>query len=88
MSEHDVERAKARRAVDVASNRSKKKASIKRAMTMTVKTAATTAAVAAGTYAINKYLANHNVAINGKAVRNVVDLANKARNFMRHIWQK
>lgn len=92
MSEHDVERAKARRAVDVASNRSKKKASIKRAMTMTVKTAATTAAVAAGTYAINKYLTNHNVAINGKAVRlgaqavrNVVDLANKARNFMQFI---
>lgn len=92
MSEHDVERAKARRAVDVASNRSKKKASIKRAMTMTVKTAATTVAVAAGTYTINKYLTNHNVAINGKAVRlgdqavrNVIDLANKARNFMRHI---
>ena len=92
MSEHDVERAKARRAVDVASNRSKKKASIKRAMTMTVKTAATTAAVAAGTYAINKYFTNHNVAINGKAVRlgdqavrNVIDLANKARNFMQFI---
>ena len=56
---------------------------------MTVKTAATTAAVAAGTYAINKYFTNHNVAINGKAVRlgdqavrNVIDLANKARNFM------
>lgn len=93
MSEHDVERAKARRAVDVASNRSKKKASIKRAMTMTVKTAATTAAVAAGTYAINKYLTNHNVIVNGKdarlgaqAVGKVVDLANKARNFIRFIY--
>lgn len=88
MSKHDVERARARRAVEVASNRSKKKAAIKRTMTMTVKAAAATTAVAAGAYAANRYLTNHDVMINGKAVRfdaqavgNVVDIAKKARKL-------
>ena len=88
MSKHDIERARARRAVEVSSNRSKKKAAIKRTMTMTVKTAATTTAVAVGAYAANRYLANHDVMINGKmvrlnaqAVKNVVGMAKKARKL-------
>ena len=48
MSKHDVERANARKAVDVANKRMRKQAAIKRTMTMTVKTAATTAAIAGG----------------------------------------
>ena len=88
MSKHDVERARARRAVEVASNRSNKKAAIKRTMTMTVKAAAATAAVTAGAYAANRYLTDHDVVINGKpvrlnaqAVKNVADIAKKARKL-------
>jgi hypothetical protein len=81
MSKHDVERARARRATEVSSNRSKKKAALKRTMTMTVKTAA-------GAYAVNRYLTSHNVTLNGEAVRlnaqavgNVVDIAKKAKKL-------
>lgn len=88
MSKHDVERARARRATEVSSNRSKKKAALKRTMTMTVKTAAATTAVAAGAYAVNRYLTSHNVTLNGEAVRlnaqavgNVVDIAKKAKKL-------
>lgn len=68
MSKHDVERAKARRAPEVAANRSRKKAAIKRAMTMSVKAAVSTAAVSVGAYAVNRYLSNHNVTLNGKSL--------------------
>lgn len=68
MSKHDVERARARRAVEVASNRSKKKASMKRAMTMGIKSAAATAAIAGGTVAANYILRKHNVTLNGRAL--------------------
>ena len=83
MSKHDVERANARKAVDVANKRMRKQAAIKRTMTMTVKTAATTAAIAGGTYAVNKYLQNHEVTLNGNRVRfssqNVRDISNAAK---------
>ena len=83
MSKHDVERAKARKAPEVAEKRSRKKASVKRAMTMSVKAAAGTAAVAAGTYAVNKYLNSHEVTLNGKRVQfskqNVSDIAGAAQ---------
>lgn len=89
MSKHDVNRANARRAVDIASKRSNKKASIKRAMTMTVKAAAGTAAMAGGAYAVNRYLSNHQVTLNGKRVsfsaqkvNDIVEMANKAKDFM------
>ena len=89
MSNHDTSRAKARRAVDVASKRSAKKAAMKRTMTMTVKAAAGTAAIATGTYAVNRYLSNHQVTLNGNRVQfsrqnvnDVVDLAKKAKNLM------
>lgn len=68
MSKHDVERARARRAVEVSQKRSRKIASIKRGMTMTVKTAAGTAAVTAGAYAVNRYLDTHDVRLEGKRV--------------------
>lgn len=61
MSKYNVERARARRAVEVSTKRSRKKAAMKRTMTMTVKAAAATAAVTAGAYAVNRYLSNHNV---------------------------
>lgn len=68
MSKHDIERAKARKAEQVAANRSRKKASMKRAMTMTVKAAAGTAAVAAGVAATNAVLSKYNVKLNGHPV--------------------
>ena len=83
MSKHDVERANARKAVDVANKRMRKQAAIKRTMTMAAKTAATSAAIAGGTYAVNKYLQNHEVTLNGKRVQfssqNVRDVANTAK---------
>ena len=93
MSKHDVERANARRAVEVGTKRSQKKAAMKRAMTMTVKTAATTAAVSAGAYAVNRYLNDHQVSFNGQRVnvgsqniRNVMDKVNKAKKFMGYMY--
>lgn len=93
MSKHDVERANARRAVEVSTKRSRKQAAIKRTMTKTVKAAAATTAVAAGTYAVNRYLTNHDVTVNGKSVRlntqavaNVMDIAKKARDFMGYVY--
>lgn len=68
MSKHDVERAKARKAVEVSSKRSRKKASMKRAMTMTAKAAAAGVAVSAGAYAVNRYLSKHQVTLDGKRV--------------------
>ena len=89
MSKHDVERAKARKAVEKANKRSRKKAAIKRGMTMSVKAAGATAACAAGAYAVNRYLDNHNVTINGRRVQlkaqnisDIVGKAKKVKNFL------
>lgn len=68
MSKHDIERAKARRAVSVAEKRSRKKAAIKGIATKTVKSVAATAAVSAGIYAANRYLMNGRVSINADEV--------------------
>lgn len=85
MSKHDVERARARRSLTVAEERSRKKASIKRTMTLTVKAAAGTAAVAAGAYAANRYLNGHNVTLNGRRVNmsasNIADIADMLKRW-------
>lgn len=93
MSKHDVERATARRALEVGKKRSTKKAAIKRAMTMTVKSVATGAAITAGTYTVNRYLNNHEVTLNGKrvmlktqSISNIVDKAKKAKDFLGYIY--
>ena len=93
MSKHDIERAKARRAPEVASKRSRKKAAIKRGMTITAKAAAGTALATAGAYAVNKYLTNHQVTINGKRVsvgaQNLKDIAGavkKVKDFMGYFY--
>ena len=89
MSKHDVERAKARKAVEKANKRSRKKAAIKRGMTMSVKAAGATVACAAGAYAVNRYLDNHNVTVNGRRVQlkaqnisDIVGKAKKVKNFL------
>lgn len=78
---------------EVAAKRSKKKAALKRGMTMTVKSAATTAAVAGGMYAANKYLTNHQVTLNGNSVQfssqnvsDIMDAAKKVKNFMGYMY--
>lgn len=93
MSKHDVERAKARKATTVSSKRSRRKAAIKRSMTMTVKATATATAIAAGTYAVNKYMNNHNVTLNGQRVNfsaqnvsNVASTAKKVKDFMGYFY--
>ena len=93
MSQHDVERAKARRAPEVAAKRSARKANLKRAATMSVKAAAATATVAAGTYAVNRYLSSHNVTLDGKPIRlktqnlrDMAEMAKKAKRFMGYFY--
>ena len=93
MSKHDVERAKARKATEVGSKRSQVKANFKRKMTMTVKAAAGAAAIAAGAYAVNRYLTSHDVTVNGRPIRigaknvaDVVDVAKKAKDLMGFMW--
>jgi hypothetical protein len=67
--QHQYERAKARKAPEVGAKRSARKAQMKRTMTMTVKTAATGAAVAAGIKAANVILEKNNVTLDGANVR-------------------
>lgn len=93
MSKHDVERANARRAVEVGSKRSQKKAAIKRAATMSAKAAAGTAAVAAGAYAVNRYLTNHQFTLDGKPIRlsaakvsEVVGYAKKVKDALGYLY--
>ena len=62
--QHQYERAKARKAPEVGAKRSAKQAALKRKMTMTVKAAATVAAITVGTAAVNSALDKHNVTFN------------------------
>lgn len=93
MSKHDVERAKARKAVNVSAKRMQKQAAFKRTMKMTAKAAAGTATVAVGTYAANKYLSNHQVTLNGKQVQfsaqsvdKVMNAAKRAKDLMGYFY--
>lgn len=93
MSKHDIERAKARKAPDVAAKRSARKASMKRMMTMSAKAAAGTAVAVGGAYVVNKYLKSHDVRLNGNPVRiktNTIKAAGewirKGKNFMNYIY--
>lgn len=86
MSKHDIERANARRAVDVSTNRMKKKASIKRGMTIAAKSAAVTAATAAGTIAVNAYLKKHNVTLNGNSMHVNADKVRKYADIGKRVF--
>lgn len=93
MSKHDIERAKARKAISVGEKRSSAKAGFKRTLTIGVKTLVGTAAVAAGAYAVNRYLSSHDVKLNGKQVNigqntisGIADLAKKAKNFVGYMY--
>lgn len=91
--QHQYERAKARKAPEVAQKRSARKAAIKRQATITAKTAVTGAAITGGVMVANKYLESHNVTVNGKAVnikkQNVHDAmryVNAGREFLKFFY--
>ena len=93
MSKHDVERAKARRAPEVAAKRSQRKANAKRALTMSMKAAAAAGVTAAGAIAVNSYLKKHDVRLNGKSVRisratlsSMGEYIKKGKNFFGYIY--
>ena len=88
MSKHDIERAKARKAPEVGENRSRRKAAAKRAMTMSVKAAATTAAIAGGTMAVNAALrkTGTNVSINSDTIRNVAKIGKKITGYGQYFY--
>lgn len=87
--QHDIERARARKAPEVGAKRSARKAAAKRAMTMSVKAAATAAAIGVGTKVVNDVMSSNNVTFNGKQVRfssqnvnSVFDAIKKGKEFM------
>ena len=61
MSQHDVYRAKGRKAQSAAAKRSGAKANVKRRITITAKTAATAAAITAGVAVANKIIKKKNL---------------------------
>lgn len=91
--QHQYERAKARKAPEVAAKRSARKASIKRGMTMSAKRIATGAAITAGALAVNKVLQSNNIEINGKPIsigetniRDAIKFINKGKEFMKYFY--
>ena len=87
MSKHDIERAKARRAPEVAANRSRKIASLKAARTKAIKGAALTAAATAGaagiTYLIRKNSTEFSdIKINSDTVLNAMKFAKNVTKFI------
>ena len=62
-------------------------------MTMSVKAAATGTAIAAGTYAVNRYLNNHEVTLNGRRIQlnaqnisDVTKMAEKVKDFIGYMY--
>ena len=87
--QHDVQRAKARKAPEVGAKRSARKAAAKRAMTMSVKAAATAAAIGVGTKVVNDVMMSNNVTFNGQRVKfsaqnvnSAINAINKGKEFM------
>ena len=86
LNKHEIERAKARKAISVGEKRMRAKSSIKRAMTMTVTAVVTSAAIAGGVYAANKYFAGHNTTLNGKPIRVNSEQIRKASDLGKKIF--
>ena len=62
------------------------KSSVKRAMTIAVTSVATSAAIAGGVYAANKYFTNHNTTLNGKPIRINSEQIRKASELGKKIF--
>lgn len=79
MNAHDVERAKARRVQEKYANRSSKKASIKRALTLSAKAAAASVLIGVGVkYANDKGYVN----INSEQVNNYINIGKKIFKYV------
>lgn len=86
LNKHDIERAKARKAISVGEKRMRAKSSVKRAMTIAVTSVATSAAIAGGVYAANKYFTKHNTTLNGKPIRINSEQIRKASELGKKIF--
>lgn len=82
MTKHDIERDRARRAPEVYARRSQKIAQLRRARTIAVKAAITTAAVSVGVAAVNKYT-NYNINMSDVArMENVINLGKSVLQYI------
>lgn len=87
MSQHDIERAKARKAPEVGAKRSQKKASAKRAATMTVKGIAGAAAITAGAAVVNVGLSRYGgVRLTPQQIQGAVNVIKKGRKILSYIY--
>lgn len=82
MSKHDIHRAKARRAQSVAAARSQKKASIKRAMTIGIKTAAAGAAISVGANYVKK---RYNINLSSRDLHNASHFIRAGKDLLRYV---
>ena len=85
MNQHDVERARARRAPEVGKARSKRIANIKRGITLSVKAAVVTAGVGTGAKFANDYLKKKGSKFSIKS-EDVIRYANMAKDFMKMVY--
>lgn len=83
MSAHDIERDRARKAPAVGAARSRRIASLKRAATMSVKTAVISGVLTIGAFAINRY---GNFNISGDTLNNVVNVGKKIMRAARYAY--
>lgn len=81
MSKHDIERAKARRAPQVAQNRSRRIAAVKRGATMTVKAAEASVAIAVGSAVVNSFMSGK-MTINDKQI---VDAYKTVKKILKYV---
>ena len=83
MSKHDIERANARRAVEVGSKRSNRKAAIKRKITLTTNAAIGAAATVGAAYVANRYF---NANISAQSVSKAARFVKRGIDFMGYVY--
>lgn len=88
MSQHDIYRASARRATEVAAARSRKKAAIKSGVTRTTNAVVAAATIAAGAYAINSILAQNgsSTRISGGQISDFIKTGGEFVKFSRYLY--
>lgn len=83
MSEHDIHRAKSRKAQQVGASRSRKKAAIKRGFTMTMKAAAAGAAIGVGRHYLKK---KANINFSSRDMASAASFINAGRSVFNYIY--
>lgn len=87
MDSYNIERAKARKAPMVAAKRSAKIASIKRARTMAIKSAAVTGGLAIGTASVNALLKkNGKSGISHSTIKNAMDIGKRIMRNAQYLY--